>query len=83
MRITSMISTVFMLCTMRLRVNLSHRRASSMDEPILITSEFDQMLLKDFILNEYCILNYRVFIVAKLLAQKPTNVGGVSVGLPA
>jgi hypothetical protein len=80
MRIMSMISTVFMLCTMRLRVNLSHHCASSMDEPILITSEFHQMPLKDFILNEYCILNYRIFTVAKLLAQKP---GGVSVGLPA
>jgi hypothetical protein len=67
-----------------------HRCASSTDEPILtigeselITRGSEQTLLKDFILNEYCILNYRVFIVAKLLAQKPTNVGGVSVGLPA
>jgi hypothetical protein len=47
-----------------------------MDEPILtideselITREFDQTLLKDFILNEYRILNYLVFIVTELLAQ--------------
>jgi hypothetical protein len=65
-----MIRTVFMACVMRLRVNLSRRRY----EPILITLEFDQMLLKDFILNEYCILNYTVFIMVELLARKPVQI---------
>jgi hypothetical protein len=61
-----------------------HRRASSMDEPILtideselITREFDQKLLKDFILNELSYSELSCIYRDRITSADPFQIGQV------